>query len=189
MPTLMNFLNDTGNLDTVLDVLDTITHDQPEDLICYLKKYRIVSNRSFSAAGRCSYMREVIELHSELLVQGREKERDDTLLHEVAHAIVYKFYQRNNPFAQRIKAHGREWKTIMRGLDANPKSSCNYDFLNADVLAQATLIYACNRCEHEFGAKRLWKRPASKIHNKCGGRLYLKKNRRTGQIFPNPRQE
>lgn len=116
-----------------------------------------------------------IEIHGLLTEEGREATRDNTLLHEVAHAV-------NPMLFGKCDHHGENWKRVMRAFGLVPER-CNTDkevgaLLRAKKVTKAKLMYACQNCEHEFPAMRKKKFPAdSYFHRVCKGKLYLKRDR------------
>lgn len=196
MPQLIQTLIDTSNLDAVQKGVKKAAiifarDADPETLALKvnneLSMYRVVANhRANGRAGLCSLKKKMIELHGKLFEEGREGPRDSTLLHEVAHAITY-------VLAPHAKSHGSEWKLIMRCLGRKPLTTTNGDDYDYSFLAEARkksakLIYACQNCGYKFSAQRKKKYPAERYtHRGCGGHLYLKENRVTGQTFPNPK--
>jgi len=139
MRLLLNILDMTGTKNTVIEGLEKIrssTGVDPQAVLSELSQYSVViNNRSTMRAGACRYNVKEIEIHRKLLVTGREKQRNSTLLHEVAHAITRKV------FGIRAKSHGREWKYVMYCL-GQPANRChNYDFLAEG--RKPNLIYAC----------------------------------------------
>lgn len=189
MSNLIKFLEDTGTIDAFNTAVDklaaipTISHGGREMILNELRQYRVVANsRANSRAGACQYSRKIIQLHIRLYDKGREEQRNSTLLHEVAHALTQAVYGR-------VQGHGREWKTVMMLLGRPANRTCNYDFLQEAQKKAAMLVYACQKCEHEWLAQRKWKNPERRIHTRCGGRLYLKENKRTGMRMPNPSKQ
>lgn len=187
MTTLMKFLEETRTLDTVLSGLDRIAERtnpavDSSEILTKLEEFHVVFNgRTVRRAGGYSHDRKYIELHSTLMVEGREEHRNSTLLHEVAHAITVAI------FGQRPSPHGREWKFVMTMLGRPTKRTHSYDFLSEGKLPN--LIYACQKCEHEIPAQRRKKYPPENYyHTACGhaGKLYLKRNNKTRQFFANP---
>ena len=52
---------------------------------------------------------------------------------------------------------------------------------------KANLMYACQKCEYEFPAQRTKKyAPNMYSHKRCGGKLYLKRDK-NGRTYPNPK--
>jgi len=159
------------------------------------EKWRFtVNHKVTSRVGQCRYPNPYgrgrryrpfgeVEIHGLLMAEGRETTRDDTLLHEVAHAVNAMIFDVND-------RHGPNWKRIMRAFGLRPER-CNTDvevsaLLRAKKCTKAKLLYACQNCEHEFPAMRRKKYPAENYrHRSCGGQLYLKRDA-TGRKYLNP---
>lgn len=153
----------------------------------------VLNHRVTSRTGLCRYpnpfgfrrrrMFGEIEIHGLLMKEGREATRDNTILHEVAHAVNKMLFGTNDN-------HGPNWKRIMRAFGLAPER-CNTDRelseeLQAKRSTKTRLMYACQRCEHEFPAMRRKKYPAEKYtHKRCGGKLYLQRDA-NGRTRPNP---
>ena len=123
-----------------------------------------------------------VEVHGLLMEEGREATRNNTLLHEVAHAV-------NPMLFGTCDHHGPNWKRIMRAFGLVPER-CNKDKevsaqLRAKKTTKAKLMYACQTCEHEFPAMRKKKHPAESYrHRGCRGKLYLKRDRYRNYVNP-----
>ena len=191
LQTLESYLDECGHTSRVIDALDHFAPQRDLDageMFEAFSKYRMVRNPGASRGGQLDWNKKQIELHAELLISGREEYRDQTLLHETAHLIIILLFPESKRSGSRIKPHGREWKTVMRQLGCRPDRCCDYDFLHEAKAKKANLIYACQRCEHEFPAQRRWKNVDRKYHPECGrklGRLYLKRDV-YGRTHPNP---
>ena len=192
LQTLESYLDECGYTSKVIDALD---HFAPQrsmdagDMFAEFSKYRMVRNTVTSRSGQISYKKKQIELHAELLIAGREEERDQTLLHETAHLIIALLYPESRKRHSRIKSHGREWKIVMRRLGVPEDRCSDHDFMKEYCIKKAKIIYACQCCEIEIPAQRRWKNVDRKYHPPCGkkaGRLYLKRDV-TGRTYPNPK--
>lgn len=126
----------------------------------------------------------VVEIHHLLIGKGNEQTRDETILHEVAHAVNKMIFEYNDK-------HGPNWQKIMRAFKV-PPSRCNTDenvsmLLREKKKAKINWIYACSKCEHKFPKIRRKKYPPENYsHTGCGGRLYLQQDNQ-GKRYPNPR--
>ena len=69
-----------------------------------------------SSLGRCHYMEEKITLSKWYVELNNEKEVEDTILHEIAHALSYERYGRKGI------GHGKIWKSICREIGAEPRA-------------------------------------------------------------------
>lgn len=72
-----------------------------------------MSGRMKTAAGMCDYNNNTISLSSAILSLWSQEQVEDTILHEIAHALT--------PEA----GHGREWKAMCRKLGAKPERCFN----------------------------------------------------------------
>jgi len=84
-------------------------------------------------AGKAFLNRNEIRYNAVLLEENGETFLKRTVPHEVAHIIVYKrFMSRSfNLFGQRPKAHGDEWKRIMRDFRVDYSRCHTYDTSNS----------------------------------------------------------
>ena len=118
--------------------------------------------KSARVAGRCQHRYKRIQLHNELLKDGREKDRDDTLLHEIGHMLTHVFYG-----AVKIKAHGWEWKYITSLIGGSPTRCHNYEYFNDLRVATAKHKYTCKDCGYEIYTKRALKNIDRRWHTGC----------------------
>lgn len=189
LQTLDSYLDECGFTSRVIDALAHFAPQVGKDagkLFDEFSKYRMVCGSATSRSGQICFRKNQIEINAELLLDGREEHRDQTLLHETAHLIITLLYPESRRRGSRIKSHGREWKTVMRQLGVQPDRCSNHDFLREKRAKKANLMYACQRCEHEFPAMRRKKHaPDLYKHKGCGGGLYLKRDV-SGRTHPNP---
>lgn len=188
---LDDYLSFCGHLGRVINTLEYFAKQRNLDaseLFAEFNKYRMVRNNVTSRTGQISCHKKTIELHVELLREGREADRDHTLLHETAHLIIGLIYPESLKRHSIIKAHGREWKMVMRHLGAESNRCGNHDFMTEVRAKKAKLMYACQRCETECPAQKRKKYPAERYsHKGCGGTLYLKRDQ-FGRTYTNPSQ-
>ncbi|MDH5327680.1 MAG: SprT-like domain-containing protein [Gammaproteobacteria bacterium] len=72
-----------------------------------------------------------------------------TVVHEVAHHVVRQVYSR------RVRAHGREWRSVMRMLGATDINRCHrYDMSGVKVKSQRRFLYRCHCREHQITTTR-----------------------------------
>jgi len=189
LQTLESYLDECGFTSRVIDALDRFAPQVGKDageLFDEFSKFHMVRNTVTSRSGQFSWGDRQVELHTELLVAGREEHRDQTLLHETAHLIIALLFPESRFKHSRIKSHGREWKTVMRQLGARDDRCSNHEFMKEHKAKKAKLMYACQRCEEEFPAmKRKKHSPDRYKHKSCGGGLYLKRDT-NGRTHPNP---
>lgn len=72
----------------------------------------IMNHRMRSVAGRARLSRSTIELNVRLLQDHPIEEFENTLIHEVAHLLVFALYG--------ARGHGTHWKAMMRRMGAEP---------------------------------------------------------------------
>lgn len=186
--TLESYLDECGHVSKVIDTLTHFASTSADVTVMWeaFSKYRMVSNNVTTRTGQISYRKRTIEIHEELLRPGREASRDHTLLHETAHLIIGLIYPESMKRHSRIKAHGREWKAVMRHLGCGTERCGNHEFMTEHRAKKANLMYACQRCEYEFPAMRRKKYPPETYRHKgCRGGLYLKTDV-NGRSYPNP---
>ena len=64
--------------------------------------------------GRCHYTTKMIALSKWYVEENNEAEIEDTILHEIAHALAW--------INDRFTGHGKVWKYWARKIGANPKA-------------------------------------------------------------------
>lgn len=106
--------------------------------------------------------RRTIQLHLELLKDGRENDRNDTFLHEVGYFLAHIFYG-----SWKIKAHGREWKYITYNIGGKPTRCHSYEYFNELSKAGAKHKYVCQDCGWEHFTKRELKNIEQRHHQGC----------------------
>lgn len=193
MTKLNPYLVKCGLLDRVTNAIGHLESHAAIDsakILELLSKYKVIINtRAVGRAGQCDLNKKIIELHAELVKAGHDDDRNQTLLHEVAHAIVQiVFIDWSNAGAfRKVAVHGREWKHVMRLLGASANRCSNLDYLIEARTKKARLIYACMGCETEYPAMRVKKYPANRYRcGKCKDSLYIKKDS-NGRVHPNPK--
>lgn len=89
---------------------------------------------------------------------------DNTVIHEVAHLVVKKLY----PFA---KAHGWEFKQVMRTLGGSGERCHNYDVSAVKTTLARNYVWACGCQKHNVTGRKhtnMMKRPGAYRCKKCG---------------------
>ena len=74
---------------------------------------------------------------------------EGTVPHEVAHYITHELFG-----LHRIRPHGREWKAVMAGFDADPAVTCNFDLSGIPQRVERRYTYHCACGSHELSARR-----------------------------------
>lgn len=72
-----------------------------------------------------------------------------TVPHEVAHYITDLLYG-----LRRVRPHGREWREVMRRLDAEPCATGRYDLDGVPLRTQRRFVYRCGCGEHRLSTRR-----------------------------------
>ena len=127
-----------------------------------------ISKRAKTRAGIAYISDRKIVLNAALLKPGREKDRDDTFLHECAHILADLYH--GYPCK-----HGKLWKEMMELLSQKPETRHNLTYLSRE--AHAVTIWKCTRCNQKYHFVR---RPRRKINNSycryCGPKLGVLKS-------------
>jgi len=84
---------------------------------CWTLKFRRLARNRL---GQCNYTIKAIEINTDYLEINRLDQAQDTLKHEVAHAIVYEKY-RGTDIWRSIRPHGSQWKEIAIDIGAVPR--------------------------------------------------------------------
>jgi predicted SprT family Zn-dependent metalloprotease len=104
-----------------------------------------------------------VRVSRHLIAQGATATLEDTLLHEIAHAVAY---QRHGRAAMN---HGPLWRAVAREVGAQPRATCR-----GDLVLPAPYRLVCARCGAEVGLYRRPKHAADRYrHRGCGGRFRL----------------
>lgn len=179
---LFDYLEKHGELENATATLEYFADTRPRGGLRHVdvdsdifKCYRIVINNTTTRYGQYHPTKMQIELHEGLLVEGREKEHRQTLLHEVAHLIHRHIWDGYG------KAHGREWKMVMFKLGIPANRCHSSDWMAEHKVNKAKLIYACRKCEFEIPAQKT-RKLVGKTHRNCGGGFYLKEDRRNNRV-------
>jgi len=104
-------------------------------------RFEIAATKNF--VGRCFYRRRVIEF-SKYYLESPWHDIEDTLRHEIAHALVYIHHGPSH-------GHDEVWKHYARQLGADPKSC------SADSVSTAKFNYeiSCTSCGRSWKRHRL----------------------------------
>lgn len=129
-------------------------------------------------AGTANYGSNTLNFNIVLLRENTEQFINQTVPHECAHLIAHQVY--DNEY-RKIKPHGREWKTVMMLLGANPKRCHNYDTSNSTIYRKTRYIYKCNCREHVIG-------PTRHKRAQIGTRYYCKYCKQTLQFVSKERK-
>ena len=73
----------------------------------------------------------------------------NTVPHEVAHYVSHVLFGIKN-----IRPHGKEWKSIMHTLEAEPRVTGDYDLSGIPVKRQRRFNYVCDCMTHQLSTVR-----------------------------------
>jgi predicted SprT family Zn-dependent metalloprotease len=133
---------DTYNMDNPIARMIQIQERAKELMDEYeLHGWRFEIASTKRAVGRCFFRRRVIEF-SKYYIESPWHDIENTLRHEIAHALVYIHHGEDEP------SHGRVWQAYAIAVGAAPKSC------TADAVSNAKHNYAI-KCT---GCGRVWKR-------------------------------
>jgi predicted SprT family Zn-dependent metalloprotease len=107
-----------------------------------------------SRAGVCDYKKKEIRLSHEFILMSTDEEIKDTILHEIAHALVGKEHNHNKVWQKKAREIGSNAKRTIKKKYSNPKYTVTCE----------------NNCFH---ATRERKRHHVKC-GKCGGKIIYK---------------
>jgi len=70
---------------------------------------------------------------------------EDTILHEIAHALTF------NQYGATVKSHGKEWKRIAREIGCNANVFFSLDEI---IVPETEFKYKCPECGYTYGRHR-----------------------------------
>lgn len=97
---------------------ETLAFLHMEDHGLFDKKWTFSFHNKKCSLGTCSYRRKKIYLSQWFVELNNEDEVEDTILHEIAHALSYERYGSDG------MGHGRLWKMVCREIGARPQRTC-----------------------------------------------------------------
>jgi predicted SprT family Zn-dependent metalloprotease len=116
-----------------------------------LKRWIFVFDHSTRRAGQCCFSTKTISIAFDLAANGSDTDIRDTLLHEIAHALIGKKHN-----------HGAEWKAKVVEIGGSAERTHRMEF------APARWNVTCeNRCWTHVAQQR----NSRLICRKCGGKL------------------
>jgi len=115
-----------------------------------MKGWRFKFDRAKNRMGLCRYGHKCISLSRVLTFKASEKEVEDTLLHEIAHALVGPGF-----------GHGKVWKQMARKIGCSAERCHN-------VKITYKYILRCEKCGKVTGKRN---RRKNLVHISCGGRI------------------
>lgn len=117
-------------------------------------KHRPIEIR-FDLQGRAAGMyrvrrrQQVIRYNPYLFARYFEHGLDTTVPHEVAHYVTDRLYG-----LAHVRPHGREWKTVMLALGAEPRATARFDLEGMPLRRQRRFSYRCDCSTHQLSACR-----------------------------------
>ena len=93
-----------------------------------MAKPKVDSSLRGATAGQYSRNTHSIKINLVLFQENFEDYIENTLPHEVAHAVARYMYR---DISRRIMPHGQEWKMVMRDFGKNPRRCHSYDTSSA----------------------------------------------------------
>ena len=122
----------------------------------------------FDLRGRISGMyvvkhkQQYLRFNSFIFSKYFEDSLENTIPHEVAHYVSHVLFGIN-----KILPHGKEWKSIMHALGAEPRVTGNYDLSGITVKRQRRFSYICDCMTHQLTTVRHNKIMNGKAHYSC----------------------
>ncbi len=127
-----------------------------------LKAWEFDLDQAKGRAGACDFVRKRITVSCGYALKVPEHELIDTILHEVAHALVGGKHK-----------HDNTWKSVAVRIGCSGKRCHSYDFTEPTVTKY---------CENGCWNRGLLKAPSKtqqRICTKCGGRVLWRRNNKT----------
>jgi predicted SprT family Zn-dependent metalloprotease len=132
-----------------------------------LREWTFAFDHARRRFGRCAFTSRRITLSRPLTLLNEEPQVRDTILHEIAHALVPR------------DGHGRHWKAKCREIGAVPKRCYGDAEVVSPPRREARYMCGCERCNWWIERRR---RNARLICRKCRARLVY----RDRPLFPSP---
>lgn len=104
-----------------------------------------INMRAKRILGQCKYRERAICLTGWYIERNSKEFVEDTILHEIAHALV----------GPNVKSHGKEWKYMARKLGARPFACKNVDM--GLIPSKSKYIATCKVCDKVYRRHRLKK--------------------------------
>lgn len=109
------------------------------------------SNRMTSSMGKVNHRTKVITFSRPLWERASPSERKETVIHEIAHAVVAHFHGRKPGVS-----HGKEWKRQMRAMGIrNPRRTHAVSRAGLKRTRSDTISVTCCGVKHRITLKRL----------------------------------
>ncbi|VAW77715.1 Protein sprT [hydrothermal vent metagenome] len=107
----------------------------------------VLFDLSGRAAGQYRVLRGEIAIRYNPYIFARyfDDNLNETVPHEVAHFVVDQLWG-----LRRVRAHGAEWRSVMRELGAEPRATARFDLTGLPVRRQRRFAYRCACRSHEL---------------------------------------
>lgn len=121
-----------------------------------LLDWRITFNNAKSKLGHCDYMRKEISLSIPILLINSEEKVENTILHEIAHALVGYIHGHDEVWRQKCLEIGGNGKTCSDDhvrVQASYKAQCPHCGKEYSKFRQTKIRRACSDCcqKYNFG--------------------------------------
>jgi len=103
------------------DILNSLSLEYP-----FLKDYQLQLDNARRRAGCCKVNEKIISLSRHHLSNNPREVIEDTIRHEIAHAIAYHCYK--------DIGHGKNWRAIAKKIGATPKATGRFNIPQAPWL-------------------------------------------------------
>lgn len=107
--------------------------------------WRFAWDRAVRRFGRCSYVRKTISLSIKLVVLNRDEDVEDTIRHEIAHALIGPGF-----------GHGHVWKAKARAIGARPRACATA--AEGKRTLQGSIVATCWTCGNVVRRHRVSRR-------------------------------
>ena len=111
---------------------------------------------------KVSAHKKIIRYNEMIFHKYFEENIKETVPHEVAHYIVDMQFG-----LKKVRPHGLEWRSIMRGFGANASRVARYDLSDIPKRRYSTIEYKCACQIHQLGIRRHNKVVQGKSHYTC----------------------
>ena len=120
-----------------------------------LNYYFEFNSRLSNVLGRCNYTHKRIQLSTKYVNLNWDKHRDmveDTIRHEIAHAIAYHLYGKDG------LGHGYYWQNVAKQLGATPKARSKNSSNIVSTRKKRNIIFECPNCDNQISFARMPKK-------------------------------
>ena len=168
--TVLNCLEEWNLVDQVIEGIQSLPFAQSKmnEALDLLDEFKVFCTDAKTRLGRCCYGARVIELNEIYFTKhGLEKDRNDTFLHEIAHAL-HRFF-----VSVHDESHGLYWRMIAKGIGCRATRTASGDdskVMREIRVANAKHVYTCKKCGYKIYKYRKLKNLRHRYHGPCGER-------------------